>query len=399
MIVGSPEVELILCCARTRPDSESAARIEALLQQRLDWRRLLQIAHEHGMVPLLYWHLNGTLPEAVPEAVLNDLREHFRVNGLRNLALTAELRRILTVLESRGIPVIPYKGPVLAASAYGNLTLREFVDLDVLVHKQDIPRAKELLASIGYQQQDLLTPTQERAFLHSDCEYHFAPGGENRDLVELHWRITPRTFSFLLDPESLWGRLERISLGGAAVPTLSPEDLLLILCAHGCAEFWRQLKLICDVAELIRVREAMDWDELVRRASALGCRRMLLLGLFLANDVLGAEPPTEVMKRVRRDPAVVGLADGVYGWLFRGALLPRGFSQSSEDNTFSRFHVEIRERLRDKVRYCARVAFTPNEGDWNGLQLPPALWPLYYAVRPIRLVGKYGSRLIDRRAL
>jgi hypothetical protein len=267
-----------------------------------------------------------------------------------------------------------------------------------LVHKQDIPRAKELLTSIGYQQQDLLTPSQERAFLHSDCEYHFAPGGESRDLVELHWKIAPRTFSFLLDPESLWGRLGRTSLGGAAVPTLSPEDLLLILCAHGCAEYWHKLRLICDVAELIRVHETMDWDELVKRASVLGSRRMLSLGLFLANDVLGAEPPTEVMKRVRRDRAVVALADGVYGWLFRGAPQPRGFSESGEDNTFSPFHVEIRERLRDKVRYCARVAFTPNEKDWNRLHLPPALWRLYYAVRPIRLIGKYGSGLIDRRA-
>jgi hypothetical protein len=45
---------------------------------------------------------------------------------------------------------------------------------------------------------------------------------------------------------------------------------------HGCAEFWHQLKLICDVAELIRVHKAMDWDELVRRASVVGSRRMLL---------------------------------------------------------------------------------------------------------------------------
>jgi len=398
MVVGSPEVELLLCCARTRLDSEKAARIGALLQQRLDWRHLLHIAEEHTMVPLLYWHLKGTFPEAVPEVTMNDLREHFRTNSLRNLVLTAELRRILTVFDSHGVPVIPYKGPVLAAFAYGNLTLRQFVDLDVLVHKQDIPRAKGLLASIGYRQQDLLTPTQERAFLHSDCEYHFAPGGENRDLVELHWNITPRTFSFLLDPEDLWGRLERIPLGGDTVPTLPPEDLLLILCAHGCAEFWHQLKLICDVAELIRVHEAMDWDELVRRATVLGSRRMLLLGLFLANDLLGAELPTEVMKRVRRDRAVVALADRVYEWLFRGSLQPRGFSESGEDNTFSSFHVEIRERVRDRVRYCARVAFTPNEKDWMRLQLPPALWPLYYAVRPIRLIGKYGSGLIDRRA-
>jgi hypothetical protein len=183
------------------------------------------------MVPLLYWNLNGTPSEVVPEAILDDLREHSQDNTLRNLTLTAELRRILAAFGSHEIPIVPYKGPVLAASAYGNLAMREFVDLDVLVHKRDFLRAKELLASIGYRQQERLTPTQERAFMHSDGEYHFAPG-EMRDPLELHWEITPRTFSFLLDPESLWDRLERTSLGGASVATLSPEDLLLILCAQ-----------------------------------------------------------------------------------------------------------------------------------------------------------------------
>jgi Uncharacterised nucleotidyltransferase len=106
----------------------------------------------------------------------------------------------------------------------------------------------------------------DRALLHSDCEYHFAPGGENRDLVELHWKIPPRTFSFLLDPESLWG--PPTDLPGWRRRPDPLEDLLLTLCAHGCAEFWHQLKLICDVAERIRVHEVMDWDELVREQAS-----------------------------------------------------------------------------------------------------------------------------------
>jgi hypothetical protein len=322
----------------------------------------------------------------------------FRANNLRNLSLTRELLRVVNEFEAQDVPIIPYKGPVLTASAYGNLALRIFADLDVLVHKHDIPRAKRLLISLGYVQQDELTEVQEAAYLHSDCEYHFAPNGEDRDLLELHWRITPRTFAFLLDAESLWERLQRASLGGATVPTLSAEDMLLILCAHGCAEFWHQLRLICDVAELIRANEALQWDTLVQRAEALGSRRMLLLGLFLANDLLDAPLPPEILHVVRQDQAVARLSRRVYGWLFQGRNLPRGFTERGEDNTFSSFHLVLRERLRDKVRYCARVAMTPNPADWTVLSLPRSLWPLYYVVRPLRLTGTYARQAVRHRS-
>lgn len=398
MVVDRPEIQLLLCCARTRKDPGVAARIEVLLQEDVDWGRLLQMARRHAMVPLLYWHLGDAPPGSVPEAHLSEMRASFLTNTMRNLELTRELLRVVKAFESQGVPIVPYKGPVLTASVYGNLALRRFVDLDVLVHKHDIPRAKRLLSSLGYLQQDELSEVQEAAFLHADCEYHFAPNGEDRDLVELHWQITPRTFSFLLDVESLWERLEEASLGGAAVPTLSAEDLLLILCAHGCAEFWHQLRLICDVAELVQAREALDWDALVHRAGAVGSRRMLLLGLFLANDLLDAPLPPEILRIVRQDEAVEELSRQVYGWLFQSRNLPRGLSERGEDNTFSRFHLAVRERLRDKVRYCARVAMTPNPADWADLSLPTPLWPLYYVLRPLRLTGKYAHQAAHRRS-
>ncbi len=398
MVVDRPEVRLLLCCARVRKDQSVAAEIEALLQENPDWTHLLQMARRHAMVPLLYWHLGDTPPGSVPEAHLSEMQASFRANNLRNLLLTRELLRVVRAFESEGVPIIPYKGPVLTTSAYGNLALREFVDLDVLVHKHDIPQSKRLLSLLGYLQQDELTKGQEAAFLHRDCEYHFAPNGEDRDLVELHWQITPRTFSFLLDVESLWERLETASLGSAAVLSLSAEDLLLILCAHGCAEFWHQLRLICDVAELVQAREALDWDTLVHRARAAGSQRMLLLGLFLANDLLDAPLPPEILRLVRQDETVEELSRQVYGWLFQSRNLPRGFTERGEDNTFSSFHLAIRERLRDKIRYCARVAITPNAADWTALALPTSLWPLYYALRPLRLTGKYVHQAVHRRS-
>ena len=387
MALIRPEDELILCCARVREDPERAAQIRVLLQGGMDWAYVLRAARGHGMAPLLFWHLNATRPEAVPTAVLDLLRSDFYANNLRNLLLTGELLRLLNVFEGRGIPAIPYKGPVLAAVAYGNLALRQFIDLDILVHKQDVSRARELLISLGYRPDHQLTRGQEAALFRTERQYVFTHEDKGSK-VELHWAIMPRFLSVSLDPERLWKRLERVSLGGDSVPTLSAEDLLLILCVHGSVHLWERLGWVCDVAELVSARKGMNWAQAAEQAAAQGSERMLFLGLFLANDLLGAALPEEILQKVKANSVVRTLAGQVQERLFlEPGDPPRVFEQ-----TF--FYLSMRERLQDKIRYCIRLATNINAFDWALVPLPSYLFPLYYVIRPIRLIGKYVRRLL-----
>ena len=155
--VSRPEHELLLCCARTSRTPEIAAQIGTLLREGMDWEYLLRAANVHGVASLLYWHLDAACSEAVPENVFGRLRDHFRSNGLHNLFLTGELLRLLNGFGAHGILAVPYKGPALAASVYGNLALRRFVDLDIMVRRRDVPKGKEVLASLGYRPEYRLT--------------------------------------------------------------------------------------------------------------------------------------------------------------------------------------------------------------------------------------------------
>ncbi|MHC5830140.1 MAG: nucleotidyltransferase family protein, partial [Nostoc sp.] len=74
-----------------------------------------------------------------------------RMNGLNNIAQTKELLKILALLEYRGIEAIAFKGPILASSVYGNVALRQFNDLDILVRLQDFWQTKAVLVGQGYQ--------------------------------------------------------------------------------------------------------------------------------------------------------------------------------------------------------------------------------------------------------
>jgi hypothetical protein len=390
-VAERPEVKLLLYCARSRRDPEGSARIRTLLQEQIHWGYLLRTARSHRIMPLLFWQLNAISPETVPKNVLDQLGAYFHNNNLRNLSLTGELLRLLREFENHGIHAIPYKGPVLVAFAYGNLALREFDDLDILVRRQDVLRAGELLASFGYRRMYGLTRAQEAAYIRYGDQYSYMRDHDG-SIVELHWGFASRAFSFLLSTERQWWRLERMPLGGGTVSTFSPEDLLLILCVHGSMHRWERLQWVCDVAELIHVCREMDWGRLMERATALGCRRALLLGLSLADELLGARSPEEVMQRLQADPVVKTLAGEVSGWLFRDdADSQRLF----EGGNFEPFHVKVLERLRDKVRYCFRQATVPSWEDCELLPLPAHLFPAYRLLRPARLTGKYIRRALS----
>jgi hypothetical protein len=390
--VSRPEDQLLLCCAQTRRTLETATRIRDLLGEDVDWEYLIRTAQGHGVASLLYWHLDVACPGLVPESVLDNLRCHFQANHLHNLFLTEELLRLLNALDARGIAAVPYKGPVLAASVYGNLALRQFGDLDILVRRHDVWRAEKLLASLGYRPQYRLAPPQNAAFLRSQSEHVFAHESV-KSIVELHWAIAERAFSFPLDPECLWGCLEQISLGDKTLTTLSPEDTLLILCVHGAKHLWVRLAWICDVSELIRVHRDMNWEQIVAQARALGSERMLLLGLRLASDLLGATPPEEVLRRVRADQTVKALAEQIYERLFSEAGRQTDLFEGS---LFHPLFLKIRERLSDKIRYCILAATTQTVEDWQLLPLPQSLAFFYYVVRFIRLTGRYGGRMLGR---
>jgi hypothetical protein len=347
----------------------------------------------HRMMPLLYWHLNTTCPEAVPETLMSYLRDYFNWNARRDLYLTGELCKTLQLFEANGIPAIPFRGPVLMSSVYGNLALREFLDLVILVHEHDVQKASQLLISQGYRPQLDLTRGQQTAFLRYHPERLFLRS-EDHVIVKIQWRIAPKYFSFELGSERLWKGVERLSIGGTKVLALSPEDLLLVLCVHGTQCLWKRLELICDVAELIRAEKRMEWRQILQQAGKLGIERMLFLGLYLARDLLGAALPEEVLQRVQSDLVVTSLGAKV-----RERLFLRDDHGPPEVMEGCLFHLKMMERLRDKGRYCFHVAITPSVEDLISLPLPPFFSFLYCLLHPIRLVLKSRFGVLKRLSL
>jgi hypothetical protein len=380
----SPETDLLLACARVTLDAGGVERIRALVRCELDWTRIQRLAWAHGVLPLVYWHLSRVAPEAVPGAVLEGLRESFLANARNNLLLTAELLKVLKLFGAHGVRAVPFKGPPLAAAAYGNLALRQFGDLDLLVHPQDLPRAKESLLAQGYRCQLTLAPAQQAAYLASIGQLPFL-SADGACLVELHARLFPRDFHFPLDWAHLSGRLGAVPLGGGEIPALSTEDLLLVVCAHGAKHVWACLGWICDVAELLRSHPAMDWKRVMKLAGKLRSKRMLLLGLYLSSRLLGAILPEGLRQAAHEHCIARDLGAHVLQRLFReGAGGPGGWQNAL-------FHFRVRESRIDGARYSLSLALAPTVADWAVVTVPSSLSHYYYLLRLVRLIRKYAK--------
>ncbi|MCA1591836.1 MAG: nucleotidyltransferase family protein [Acidobacteria bacterium] len=381
LFAARPERELLLCAARTHVSDEVARRIRELLGENLNWEYLYQQAKRHSVLQLIYWQLNATAPGGTPSVPLKKLKDNYRDNAARNLFLAGELVRIIRSFEENGVQAIPYKGPALALTAYGNLALRRFVDLDIMVRKQDVTRAIELLEAHGYQSQLQLNAAQRSMLLAAQHNFPFTRD-EGRLIVELHWEVAARRFASSLSAEAMWGRLRMMTINHVEMRTLSTEDLLLSLCVHGAKHLWERLAWICDVAELINSHPDLDWPWIFQRAEQSGHKRMLLLGLRLSNELLGAALPEEVREKAFAGKEVAALSRQVVERMFEGSeYSPAGLFQAM------RFNVSARKRWGDKFRYLHFI-MTPTDGDLAFAALPARLSFVYYLLRPLRLMLK-----------
>jgi hypothetical protein len=374
----------LLCCARTRVSAEMADSIRTLVRGPLDWEASYAAAIEHGVLALVSRNLLSVCPEDVPEEWRKKMKSDLLRIAQRNLFLTAEMLRLSRLLHAEGMFAVPYKGPLLAAQAYGDFGLRQFVDLDIAILQRDIFRAQAILMKEGYRASFGEVAHREGAKpTLSEYQYTRAQGNV---VVELQTETTLRYFPRPLDFEAMGDRLERVPLAGEQAFTFSVEDTLLLLSVHGAKHFWERLLWIADIAELIQAKGGVDWEKAFARGEELKAGRMLRLALYVAEAMLGAPLPEGVKKKIQADSAVGKL----------GGRIRARFSLSAEAplTVFERFHFRAmsRDTLRQGVPYALRLATSPANPDRADLPLPGWLSGARRFLRPLLLTKRYGVR-------
>ena len=381
----SPEVNLLIACARRDLDPTHEEQIRTLVDLGLDWQKVSYLVQVNGVLPLLCWHFNRMNLQDIPAWFSQQLNQKFKENTARNLYLTKELSELVIAFEKNHVPVIAFKGIVLSHSVYGNVSFRSFNDLDLYVRKTDLYQALEIITTRGYQNNIWEDRFRRNACLHYGGECEFVRPSR-RDIVDLHWLITPPELQMMEFENQLWERSNTIEFAGCAVRMLSPPDLMMVLCLHGSKPVhgWCRLNWISDIAELSRLLTPSEWQTLLEQVADWHVENMINLGLYLADDLFNINLPTLVKEGISRNPKFSHLSRQIYERMFQGEAKIPGFTENAL------FYSRMSNTLGESLRYTIKRVFTPTYEDWESISLP--LW-LYYCYRPFRLAKKHLSSM------
>jgi hypothetical protein len=384
----APEWNLLLAAASPDPTGLDLGRLRTsfekiALDRSVAWESLLRLAEEHGMSSLLYRNLSQ-MPDLVPPQVLVTLRQRYESNVHKSLFLARELIRLLDCLDALGMETISYKGAVLSELYYGDLALRQPGDIDLFVRRNDVARIKHAARELGYTQHVAIPEDAEKDYIASGYECSFdSPAG--RGLLEVQWALQPRFYAVDFDMDGLFDRAVIVSVAGRNVKTPSAEDLLLVLAIHAAKHEWGRLLWLCDIAQILKTSR-LNWTRIRDCAQEIGVERILHTTLLLTNQLLDTPIPAPIEAAIHADPRARALADEI------AQALAAGVSHDVQQISYFRLMMRLRERRADRLRFLARLTFTPGPGEWEALHLPRVLSPLYRVVRLARL----ASRLVWR---
>ena len=174
---------------------------------------------------------------------------------------------------------------------------------------------------------------------------------------------------------------------GGTVCTVSAEDNLLILCAHGARHGWTSLGDICDIAELMRSSQNLDYKYLDQQVRELDAGRILQLGLGLAHHIAGARLDEPVMRLIGSDAIVSRWCASVAGKLFTRKR------KGSEQVPIATITLRTIPSLAGGLKYLLSRLFLPTGADFAFYPLPEPLLSLYYVLRPVRILKVLVERL------
>ena len=206
-----------------------------------DWEAVDRMAREQGVTSLVY---DGArqMNTDIPTEILGKWRQKMLHGVVHNERLLTAQTELLTRLEQAGIPAVILKGSSVARY-YPQPALRVLGDTDVLVSREHVEPAKQILTELGYRMHE------------SDHGFHIGFRSE-KAYVELHYGVTdfPDSPGGEAAARIAAGFLDERSFGNIdhhPFPVLTEENQGLSLLLHMVRHMFDQsigLRQLCDWA-------------------------------------------------------------------------------------------------------------------------------------------------------
>ncbi len=388
----SPELLFLIACCQTDPNKDDINFIHSYLALVTNYQSLITAATQHGILPIVYKTIKSLSQSnnsnhkslITNHEILSAFKQQYLSIVQRNMLMSAELIKITNLLKENNIEALAFKGPALSQMAYGDITLRQYVDLDVLVRKEDIYKIDDLLKDHGYKRVIKLTSQQEKLwikFKHDLGLYHPKSGVH----FEMHWSLLDEDYPIQMKQDALWENPQIVKINQQEIKTFPNEELLLYLCIHGSTHLWERIEWIKDIDLLIQTQE-IDWNKITEKAKSSNVETIFYLGIYLANTFFSTKLPSAISERISHEKKLVILTDyiskswnkenlsGVNGTLQRTLAMLRLFPDT-----------------KARLSYLHKITLKPTLNEYDYIDLPKRMYWAYYFIRPYLLIKKYVS--------
>ena len=357
--------------------------------ERLDLNTLIGLANQHGILPLVYKTIKNlqshssslnTQHVTLSAEILTELKAHYMSISQRNMLMSAELIKIMNLLKENSIEALAFKGPALSQIAYGDITLRQFGDLDILVKKEDIYKIDTLLKARGYQRVLKLSPVQEKVYIQNAQDLGFCHPKSGLHF-EMHWSLLNEDYPMQIDLGTIWENPQTVKINQQEIKTFPTQELLPYLCIHGSKHLWERIEWIKDIDLLIR-KEDIDWEKIVKKVEGSGFEVMIYLGLSLAMRLFETPLPKQITDHISDMKILNTLSDFVLQ------------SWQSPKNTFQKTHAKLKlfPGIKEQAIYLHKILIKPSLNDYWFIDLPKPLYWVYYLIHPYLLIKKYLTK-------
>ncbi|MEA1954190.1 MAG: nucleotidyltransferase family protein [Campylobacterota bacterium] len=371
---------LIYCTKSDLTKKEIAYLHTSITDENISISHIIQLAYKHGIVPLVYktikqlFHTKNSSLNI--DNFLLKLQSHYKTISQRNMLMSAELIYLIKLFAKHNIDALAFKGPTLAQMAYGDITLRQFGDLDILIKKEDIDKIDILFKKSGYQHLLPLTSVQTSVRLKYAKDLSFIHPSKGIHL-EMHWAFLNQNYPIQMDLENFWLETQEVKLNGNTMLTFSNENLLVYLAIHGSKHLWERIIWLKDI-DLFIQRNEINWGKLINKVSETGFEKMVYLALHLNVILFQTALPASIRNEIKKYPQVVQLSHFIFeSWI-------------TQKNSFQTTYMQTKllPGLKAKFIYLRTRLLQPSLDEYLYINLPKGLQWGYFLIKPYRLIKK-----------
>ena len=363
-------ISLIIECCKT---DQNTTNIKKFISDIHNWKEFINLAFSHGVFPLVY-HTLKTHDNRIPNNILKSMKTYNRSIAQQNMLMSAELIKVMKLLKENNIEAIAFKGPTLAQMAYGDIALRQYADLDILIQKDDVYKVYELFKN-NY------TRSLQRSENQEDIWFKYAHDlgltGANGIHIEFHWRMLDSDHPINLNDIDFYSSIQTTTFKQNSMKIISNEEFLIYLCVHGSKHMFERIEWVADIDRFIRIQN-IDWDKFTNLLQNKNYQKFVYLGLTLAHKLFST-PLINAHIYSTKD------INTVNQHIFN--LWNQRLSFNNKNNM--KYMLKLFNSNFDKVAYMHKIYLKPTFTEYWYINLPKSLYFLYYPIRQYLLLKKY----------